>query len=96
MPAVTVGDVLLLPRIAEPYSASAQQCPVLGGNRRAVGSRGRGIPRPPCVRGVGLRALDPFIHVDQMGEVGYSPGEPKGSACRRAGLQSRTATSPAA
>ena len=30
--------------------------------------------------GVDLRALDPFIHMDQMGEVDYAPGEPKGTA----------------
>ena len=24
--------------------------------------------------------LDPFIHMDQMGEVEYAPGEPKGTA----------------
>ena len=26
-----------------------------------------------------LRDLDPFIHLDQMGEVEYAPGEPKGT-----------------
>ena len=29
--------------------------------------------------GVSQRALDPFIHMDQMGEVEYAPGEPKGT-----------------
>ncbi len=29
--------------------------------------------------GVDLRDLDPFIHLDQMGEVEYAPGEPKGT-----------------
>ena len=29
--------------------------------------------------GVDLKALDPFIHMDQMGEVEYAPGEPKGT-----------------
>jgi redox-sensitive bicupin YhaK (pirin superfamily) len=29
---------------------------------------------------VDLAALDPFIHMDQMGEVDYAPGEPKGTA----------------
>ncbi len=29
--------------------------------------------------GVDLRVLDPFIHMDQMGEVEYAPGEPKGT-----------------
>jgi redox-sensitive bicupin YhaK (pirin superfamily) len=23
--------------------------------------------------------LDPFVHMDQMGEVQYAPGEPKGT-----------------
>ena len=26
-----------------------------------------------------LAALDPFVHMDQMGEVDYAPGEPKGT-----------------
>jgi hypothetical protein len=29
--------------------------------------------------GVDLSALDPFVHMDQMGEVDYVPGEPKGT-----------------
>jgi len=29
--------------------------------------------------GVDLRALDPFAHMDQMGEVDDAPGEPKGT-----------------
>jgi redox-sensitive bicupin YhaK (pirin superfamily) len=29
---------------------------------------------------VDLARLDPFIHMDQMGEVDYAPGEPKGTA----------------
>jgi redox-sensitive bicupin YhaK (pirin superfamily) len=29
---------------------------------------------------VALADLDPFIHLDQMGEVEYAPGEPKGTA----------------
>jgi redox-sensitive bicupin YhaK (pirin superfamily) len=29
---------------------------------------------------VDLSQLDPFIHMDQMGEVDYAPGEPKGTA----------------
>jgi redox-sensitive bicupin YhaK (pirin superfamily) len=29
--------------------------------------------------GVDLAALDPFVHMDQMGEVEYAPGEPKGT-----------------
>jgi redox-sensitive bicupin YhaK (pirin superfamily) len=29
--------------------------------------------------GVDLARLDPFVHMDQMGEVDYAPGEPKGT-----------------
>jgi len=29
--------------------------------------------------GVDLAALDPFVHMDQMGEIDYAPGEPKGT-----------------
>jgi hypothetical protein len=29
--------------------------------------------------GVPLAELDPFVHMDQMGEVEYAPGEPKGT-----------------
>jgi hypothetical protein len=29
--------------------------------------------------GVSLADLDPFVHMDQMGEVDYAPGEPKGT-----------------
>jgi quercetin 2,3-dioxygenase len=27
-----------------------------------------------------MRELDPFVHMDQMGEVDYAPGEPKGTS----------------
>ena len=30
--------------------------------------------------GVSMADLDPFVHMDQMGEVDYAPGEPKGTA----------------
>src|SRR6202022_4580472 len=30
--------------------------------------------------GVEQRWLDPFVHMDQMGEVEYAPGEPKGTS----------------
>ena len=35
--------------------------------------------------GVDLQLLDPFVHMDQMGEVEYAPGEPKGTAGTRTG-----------
>ncbi len=43
------------------------------------GFEGEGFPVRRAFAGVDLRALDPFIHMDQMGEVDYAPGEPKGT-----------------
>jgi redox-sensitive bicupin YhaK (pirin superfamily) len=44
------------------------------------GYEGEGFPVRRAFAGVSQRALDPFIHMDQMGEVEYAPGEPKGTA----------------
>jgi quercetin 2,3-dioxygenase len=80
MPAVTVDDILLLPRIAEPDAAVAQERPVLALTTAPSAYEGEGFPVRRAFAGVDLRALDPFIHMDQMGEVDYAPGEPKGTA----------------
>ena len=80
MPAVTVDDILLLPRISEPDPAVAQDRPVLAVTTAPSGYEGEGFPVRRAFAGVDLRALDPFIHMDQMGEVNYAPGEPKGTA----------------
>jgi redox-sensitive bicupin YhaK (pirin superfamily) len=80
MPAVTVDDILLLPRIDEPDSAVAADRPVLGVTTAPSGFEGEGFPVRRAFAGVDLSALDPFIHMDQMGEVNYAPGEPKGTA----------------
>ena len=80
MPAVTVEDILVLPRIPEPDPAIAQQRPVLAVTTAPSAFEGEGFPVRRAFAGVDLRALDPFIHMDQMGEVEYAPGEPKGTA----------------
>ena len=43
------------------------------------GYEGEGFPVRRAFAGVDLADLDPFIHLDQMGEVEYAPGEPKGT-----------------
>ena len=43
------------------------------------GFEGEGFPVRRAFAGVSLADLDPFIHMDQMGEVEYAPGEPKGT-----------------
>jgi quercetin 2,3-dioxygenase len=80
MPAVTVDDILLLPRISEPDPAAARERPVVSVTTAPSGFEGEGFPVRRAFAGVDLKALDPFIHMDQMGEVDYAPGEPKGTA----------------
>jgi redox-sensitive bicupin YhaK (pirin superfamily) len=43
------------------------------------GFEGEGFPVRRAFAGVDLAELDPFIHMDQMGEVEYAPGEAKGT-----------------
>ena len=44
-----------------------------------MGYEGEGFPVVRAFAGVGTAALDPFVHMDQMGEVDYQPGEPRGT-----------------
>ena len=80
MPAVTVDDILTLPRIPEPDPAVAVERPVLAVTTAPTGFEGEGFPVRRAFAGVDHRQLDPFVHMDQMGEVEYAPGEPKGTA----------------
>jgi len=80
MPAVTVQDMLLLPRITEPDLAVSRDRKVLAVTTAPSAYEGEGFPVRRAFAGVELRALDPFIHMDQMGEVDYAPGEPKGTS----------------
>ena len=43
------------------------------------GYEGEGFPVRRAFAGIPNVDLDPFIHMDQMGEVDYLPGEPKGT-----------------
>jgi redox-sensitive bicupin YhaK (pirin superfamily) len=79
MPAVT-ADTLTLPRIATPDSTTAQQRPVRSVTTAPSGFEGEGFPVRRAFAGVSSTDLDPFIHMDQMGEVEYAPGEPRGTA----------------
>ena len=79
MPAVTVSDITVLPRITQPDPAVAHERPVKSVTSAPSGYEGEGFPVRRAFAGVDLRDLDPFIHMDQMGEVEYAPGEPKGT-----------------
>lgn len=78
MPAVTVENPLVLPRVTEPGEAAVER-PVLSVTTAPTGFEGEGFPVRRAFAGVELRVLDPFIHMDQMGEVDYAAGEPKGT-----------------
>ena len=53
--------------------------PVLSVTTAPSGFEGEGFPVRRAFAGVDLADLDPFVHMDQMGEVDYVPGEPKGT-----------------
>ena len=78
MPAVTVDDILSLPRLAVPDAATTVRRPVVSVTDAPSGYEGEGFPVRRAFAGVDLAQLDPFVHMDQMGEVEYGPGEPGG------------------
>ena len=79
MPAIVVPDITVLSRIPEPDPAVAKPRPVRSLTSAPKGFEGEGFPVRRAFAGVELADLDPFIHLDQMGEVEYAPGEPKGT-----------------
>jgi redox-sensitive bicupin YhaK (pirin superfamily) len=79
MPAVTVPDKLVLPRIESPAGEVTVR-PVKSVTDAPSGVEGEGFPVRRAFAGVTVADLDPFVHMDQMGEVEYAAGEPKGTA----------------
>jgi len=80
MPAITVDDVLVLPRIPEPDEAVAVDRPVRSVTTAPKGFEGEGFPVRRAFAGVDLADLDPFVHMDEMGEVEWAPGAAKGTS----------------
>jgi redox-sensitive bicupin YhaK (pirin superfamily) len=78
MPAVT-ADTLTLPRIAEATLDDTER-PVKQVSTGPKGYEGEGFPVVRAFAGVSMADLDPFVHMDQMGEVDYAPLEPKGTS----------------
>ncbi|HSY14929.1 MAG TPA: pirin family protein [Jatrophihabitantaceae bacterium] len=78
MPAIT-ADTLTLPRISAAGVGDTER-PVRSVTSGPHGFEGEGFPVVRTMAGVNLRDLDPFIMMDQMGEVEYAPGEPKGTS----------------
>ena len=80
MPAVTVDDITALPHIPQPHPAASSFRPVISVVTAPRGLEGEGFPVHRAFAGTDPALIDPFIHMDQMGEVNYAPGEPKGTS----------------
>jgi len=78
MPAVNVADWTGLPRTIAARPDAQDRSPIRV-STAPHGYEGEGFPVRRAFAGVDARLLDPFIHMDQMGEVEYAPGEPKGT-----------------
>ena len=78
MPTIQVADPSALTPIPAP-GPDARQRPVVSVTTAPKGFEGEGFPVRRAFAGVDLADLDPFVHMDQMGEVDYAPGEPKGT-----------------
>ena len=77
MPAVT-ADTLVLPRL-DPLDPAAVDRPVKSITTAPSGLEGEGFPVRRAFAGIPFADLDPFIMMDQMGEVNYAPYEPRGT-----------------
>ncbi len=79
MPAVTVDNILVLPRVAAPAPGSVAR-PTTKVVTALSTFEGEGFPvRRPFPGKIALSETDPFLLLDQMGAVEYAPGEPKGT-----------------
>jgi quercetin 2,3-dioxygenase len=79
MPAITVENPLLLPRIAEPDAATSSERPVRRVARAMAALEGAGFPVWRGFTGLPLTAIDPFVLLDQLGPVVNGPFETKGA-----------------
>ncbi len=79
MPAVSVEDLSVLPTIPVPDRLHSPEREVRSVTSAPRGFEGEGFPVHRAFAGLSMADLDPFVHMDQMGEVDYAPGEPKGT-----------------
>jgi quercetin 2,3-dioxygenase len=77
MPAAT-ADLRTVPVITGPDTTAIER-PIKSITTAPRGYEGEGFPVRRAFAGVSLQDLDPFVHMDQMGEVDYAPGEPRGT-----------------
>jgi redox-sensitive bicupin YhaK (pirin superfamily) len=80
MPAVSVENTLVLPRIPRPDLASSRGRPVARIVDAEAGSEGAGVPiRRPFPGALSMAEADPFLLLDHAGPTMNGPGEAKGA-----------------
>src|SRR5918999_1821134 len=79
MPAISVDDLMALPKIIAPDRVATRDRSVRSVTTAPSGLEGDGFPVRRAFAGVDLRDLDPFVLMDQMGAIEWAPGEPKGT-----------------
>ena len=80
MPAIAPAQPLDLPAITPIDVATSRPRNVRSLTTAPSGFEGEGFPVRRTMAGVDQRLLDPFIMMDQMGEVEYAPGAAKGTS----------------
>jgi redox-sensitive bicupin YhaK (pirin superfamily) len=78
MPAISVDNPLELAKAVKPATTDRPRR-VTSITTAPRGLEGEGFPVRRAFAGIDMADLDPFVHMDQMGEVDYGPGEPKGT-----------------
>jgi len=78
MPAISVANPLELAKAVKPETTDRPRR-VKSITSAPRGLEGEGFPVRRAFAGIDMADLDPFVHMDQMGEVDYGPGEPKGT-----------------
>jgi len=78
MPAISVENPLELAKAVKPGTTDTPRR-VTSITTAPRGLEGEGFPVRRAFAGIDMAYLDPFVHMDQMGEVDYGPGEPKGT-----------------
>ena len=78
MPAITVNNLLSLDKIQQPIDSAILR-PVKNITMAPKGFEGEGFPVRRAFSEFSLTDIDPFIMMDQMGEVEWEVGEAKGT-----------------
>ncbi|MFQ6329126.1 pirin family protein [Nocardia sp. CWNU-33] len=78
MPAITVPDIMVLPRLPRPTEPTRER-PVRSISTAQKQREGAGFEVRRPFPSMDLRSADPFILLDQMGPVAYEPHEAKGA-----------------